>query len=511
MSISDRKIYENRQYRTVWSRRETVFLAAAGALLAGVVLPIPDILLDILWVCVLSLTIAAATIFPAAASTADLKGFALLLIVPALLRIGLVGAAGIKLLQARPCGLLIPALGKTVTVIWPLAAALAGLAAAVVLLGVLFATCQKIAAAGKHYLKRIGPLKCVGIETDLKMGILTAGQAQTLAEKVGDESRLFAQLSGASLLMRTEGAIEITAMLACLIWPFLGAVSEFGSGAERIAQASASAVGLAIVSLIPAVLSAAAGAYLAGKDSLTLRSVPDEPAGVGRVFTLVDKTTGRGEAVELLNPDFTVVSEATAGDMSHEQLAEFEPQHNSIPIETPRFSADTPQGYYRQLAAYTTKAAETSRIVVFAAEHVRDLPVTTFVNTAIELAQQGHKLLLIDADQQRHALAQVFDVPPEQLEKAVQATVFDGLDLFGLYGRPQGIPSMVTTVVENYACLLIYAPSASVRDSLVAAIEPFEPTVFVFGFDDNTPSVESALGTLGFCRRLIAVPPPIQT
>ena len=70
---------ENGPLRTLWNRSEIVFLAAATATMAGAIVPIPELILDILWVCVLSLTIAAAAIFPAASSTADLKGFVPLL------------------------------------------------------------------------------------------------------------------------------------------------------------------------------------------------------------------------------------------------------------------------------------------------------------------------------------------------------------------------------------------------------------------------------------------------
>jgi hypothetical protein len=502
--IENLDTFEDGRNTPVWNRREIAFSAAAVALLAGMLVPIPDIVLDILWVCVLSLTIAAATIFPAAGSTADLKGFAMLLIVPALLRIALVGSTGAKLLQNRSCGLLIPAVGKAVTLMWPLAAALAGLAAAVVLVGVLFAACQKIAAAGKRYVMHIGPLKCVGIKTDLAAGIISAEQAQTLADKIGDESRLFAQLSTASHLMRTEGSIEIAAMLVCLVGPFMGALSDVGSGTEQLAKVAASAVGLGIFSLLPAAFSALAAAYLAGKDSLTLRSVPEDKADSGRVFTLIDKTTGRGEEVELLNPDFTVVSSSHNKEATHEQLAEFEPQLNSIPIETPAFNTNDAHDYYHQLAGLISEAG-TSRAILFAAANVRDLPVTVFVNTAIKLIQQGKKLLLIDADRQRNALAKVFDIPVAQLEQAVQKTAFEGLDIVALSGVSHQRQLLLGAMVQNDSTILAYAPNSQAWGALAVPLGTLEPTAFLFGFDGTTPPPPDMVSALDFCRRIIAV------
>ena len=503
---------ESEAVRPFWSRNESILLAAAIALPAGVFAPIPEIALDILWVCVLCLTIATVTILPAAPSTADLKGFAAWLIAPSLLRIGLVGAATERLLQNRSCGLLAPAIGRAVTFIWPLAATLAGLAAAVVAVFILFAACQKIAAASRRYLKRIRPLKYIGIKTDLKLGIITAEQAHMLAQKVSAETRLFTHLSGASLLIRIEGPIEIAAMLLCLVWPFFGAAWAFDGGNERFTQASAAAIGLAAISLIPATLSAAAGAYLAGKDSLTLRSAPAEQESTGRIFTLVDKQTGQSEEVELLNPDFADHSDSTAAKIPCEQLAEFEPQHNAVLIEALTFSAETAREYYRQLAAHTTHAAGVSRTVVFASERVQDLPVTVFVNTAIQLAQEGKSILLVDADRQRNALAQVFDISVEPLGQAVQPTGFGGLALYGLYTDSPHTRTVLTAAAQDYTCILIYAPDAEAWRELAATVEVFTPTAFLFGITSETRPTGQFASALAECRRIYSAPAcPMQT
>ena len=490
-------ISENNPSRTVWNRSEIVFLAAATAALVGAIFQIPTLALDILWVCVLSLTIAAAVIFPAASSTADLKGFALLLSGPALLRIALVGAVCSQLPVGNSGGFLITATGKALTGSWPLPAALVCLVGAAALVTSLFAACQKITAASERYLLRIRPLKCVGIETDLKLGVITAEQARTLAAKVHDESRLFVNLSGASRLMRTEGVIDITAVLLCMVWPFFGTASQAGSGMDRIAQAAAAAVGLTIFSLVPAAVSAMAGAYLAGKDSLTLRTASTQQESSGRTFTLVDQETGRQEEIELLNPECVAAGRPFAAS-DNERVAEFEPEHESVLIETLALSTASEQTYYRQLAAHVAAAADASRVIVFSARQVRRLPVTVFVNTAIQLVQEGRKVLLVDADRRRNALAQVFEMDPGQLTEAICATRFEGLDLYSIGEAADRTPAALAEAAQTYACILIYAPEAAAQETLEGVVGTLDPAAFVFDGD--------AASAPRCCKRIFVVP-----
>lgn len=500
---------ENGLARTVWSRGEIVFAAATCALAAGVFVPVPELLLDILWVCVLSLTIAVGLIFPAASSTADLKGFSAMLSGPALLRIGLVGAMCVRLTAGRPAGWLIPATGRALTVLWPLGAALACLVAAAVLVIVLFGACQRIAAGAERYRQRIYPLKCVGIETDVKMGVISTQQAHTLAGKVQSESRLFGNLAGTSLLMRAEGAIEIAAMLICLVVPFLGTRS--GSGMEQIAGGAAAAVGLVVFSFVPAVVAATAAAYLAGKDSLTLRTAPTGQEPSGRTFTLVDRETGQCEEVELLNPDFVGYKQQDDRDEGDEKFAEFEPQHRTPLIETLRFSAGSQQAYYRQLAGAVADASAASRMIVFAAQDVRQLPVTVFVNTAILLAHEGRKILLADADTRRNALSQVFETDAVNAESAVRTTGLEGLDLYPFGDEPEHTKAILAEAAREYSCVLIYAPDKTAMQIVETLLDDPESSVFFFGVEGVVQTQEAAAALHG-CRRFFLTPPlPILT
>lgn len=278
-----------------------------------------------------------------------------------------------------------------------------------------------------------------------------------------------------------------------------------------MAQAAAGAVGLAVFSLVPAVVSAMAGAHLAGKDSLTLRPAPTGQNAAGRTFTLVDQDTGRCEEVELLNPDFAGHAQPQEEADKEEHIAEFEPQRQPPLIETLTFSAGSARTYYRQLAGHVVNASAASRVILFAAREVQHLPVTVFVNTAIQLVQEGRTILLVDADTQRNALAQVFETDAERLADAIQNTGFEGLSLYGMSGSPERVKKTLEDAAQVYSCLLIYAPDLAVRGTLEATLCDVEPTAFFFGVE-GTAQTQPVAAEMHYCRQLFLIPAaPLQT
>ena len=91
------------------------------------------------------------------------------------------------------------------------------LVAAVVFVVILFGACQRMSIAANNYLEQILPLKKIGIETDLQMGVINEANAATLAGRIMTEHRFFAGMNGVSLLMRGEAAISIFIFLGCLV------------------------------------------------------------------------------------------------------------------------------------------------------------------------------------------------------------------------------------------------------------------------------------------------------
>ena len=217
----------------------------------------------------------------------------------------------------------------------------------------------------------------------------------------------------------------------------------------------------------------------------------------GRTFTLVDQETGRQEEIELLNPECVAAGRPFAAS-DNERVAEFEPEHESVLIETLALSTASEQTYYRQLAAHVAAAADASRVIVFSARQVRRLPVTVFVNTAIQLVQEGRKVLLVDADRRRNALAQVFEMDPGQLTEAICATRFEGLDLYSIGEAADRTPAALAEAAQTYACILIYAPEAAAQETLEGVVGTLDPAAFVFDGD--------AASAPRCCKRIFVVP-----
>ena len=171
------------------SRPEAVFIAAAVGLLVGLLTGVHENLLDVLWVCAFCLAGAATLICVAAKNSVDLVGFVPIVWVLTLLRIALGAMTARKIIAHHSTGILIGSVGKVLTAPAPLGAVLTGLALAAVLAILIFGACQRMTSAANSYLRQVLPLKRIGIETDLRMGLIDESNAQTLARKIAMEVR----------------------------------------------------------------------------------------------------------------------------------------------------------------------------------------------------------------------------------------------------------------------------------------------------------------------------------
>ena len=434
-------------------RPEAVFVAAAVALLAGLLLPVHANLLDILWVCAFCLAGAAALICIAAKSSVDLIGFVPILSVLTLLRIALAAMTARKIIGHAPAGILVGAVGKGLTASWPLGAVLAGLVLAVVFVIIIFAACQRMAIASNNYLEQILPLKQIGVETDLRMGVINEANATMLAGRITTERRFFSGMNGASLLMRGEAAISIFILLACLVT--LASNNAF----ETISQEGllGPVMSLGVFSLVPAVVVAVFCGGLMSKDTLALRpQEPDEEPVRSKKITLISQETGAEEEVELLNPDFV---EHAGVD---ERVVEFEPPRKTEAVEeATRFpSCSSPGEYYQKIGQMISAIKARPRVALLVSGEIQSLPVTVAVNIAIGLAQQKQKVLMVDTDTTRNALAQVFELDPKLMQKKVQTSCLENLSACSVPVDKIDLLLQKKKITERFDTLLIYAPRA---------------------------------------------------
>ena len=446
-------------------RPEAVFVAAAVTLLVGLLLPVHANLLDILWVCAFCLAGAAILICTAAKSSVDLIGFVPILSVLTLLRIALGAVTARKIIAHDATGMLTSSLGKALTASWPLGAVLTELVLAVVLVILIFAACQRMSIASNNYLQQILPLKQIGVETDLRMGVVNEANAKMLAGRITTERRFFSGMNGVSLLMRGEAAISIFILLGCLV------TLASGNSFETISQEGllGPVMAFGIFSLVPAVIVAVACGGLMSKETLALRPENDDQLAVKtKKITIISKETGDAEEIELLNPDF--VDHAGVDD----RIVEFEPPRPAETAaaiappqpdaadKTPGFpSCSTPGEYYKKLGQLIGAIKSRPRVAVLTSENTHSLPVTVAVNIAIGLAQQKQKVLLVDTDTARNALAQVFELDPALMRKKIQSSCLENLSACSVpMEKIELLLRKNKKMLSGFDTLLVYAPAA---------------------------------------------------
>jgi type III secretory pathway component EscV len=482
--------------RPAWSRPEVVFVTAALVLLGAFLVPFSPTILAVTWVCTLCLAGAVTIICLAAGSSADLIGFVPLISSATLLRLVALAAASRRITQQDLPDPLTSTTGLFLAQNWPLGAMLVCLLIAAIVSIAVFAASQRIFLASSGYIQRILPLKRVGIQTDLRLGVITDEQAQTLARRIVTEFRFFAGMQGVATLIRGEIAIIVLVLLASLLMPALGSNSQTISGQEFMTQYIPPVVGLAIFTLVPAILAAAACGSMMSRDTLALRSEnPSEKTSSTRKITLMSKDSGVSEEIELLNPDFP--------RQSHELIADFEPlgaeltaaedsespsanafqqalqtaHAQSDPVdELPEMSEPKPytvskpvdpnwlcqsaEEYYENLSRLISNHPMPAYIIL-AADTPVDLPVTVAVNAAIRLAKKQKKVLLVDSDISRNALAQVFDLDPQMLQKKTLPSCFENLSVCGLPGEKLPRLLQKSSLTRVFDVILVYAPDIS--------------------------------------------------
>ena len=104
--------------------------------------------------------------------------------------------------------------------------------------------------------------------------------------------------------------------------------------------------------------------------------------------------------------------------------------------------------------------------VLFAAAGLNCLPITIPVNTAIQLAEQNKRCLLIDLDLKRDAVAKAFDIAdkmdPKDLRPRPYQTPFKDLLIWPGHNftktKQMNIKPLVEAAVEKFDLVLINAP-----------------------------------------------------
>ncbi len=480
--------------------------AGGALLLAAWLIPLSEKLLDVLWICGFLLSAASAVVCLAARRVSDLTGFSPLLSGLILLRLVAQAAAGRHIVRDQPAGILLGWTGTTLAAGQPLAAVLICLLLAAICVFVVFVASQRVALAAGHYLRHVLGQKQTGVETDLRLGVIDADQADVLADRIADERRFFYRMQRIALLMRVEVVIAVIVLLACMVFPAAGSTVNLPYGTHVLSVIAPSVVALSIFSLIPAVAVAVTCGKLMSKESLVpLRAgEPGEAASPqAKRITVVALDSEGAEDTELLNPDFVQHRRG-------EQIAEFEPQDPPAPNPDASLITDVTcrnaNEYYEKLSRVICSITSRPRVILLASDKVQSLPVTVAVNTAIRLSQENQRVLLVDTDAARNAVGSVFDLDAETMRRKVQASCLENLSV-GCVPAEKLDPFLRNKkVLEYFSTILIYTPNLpDVR--VTPAADAVKPGAFYFVDDgDSKPGKRTAEQQLAFCSWLCLIP-----
>lgn len=493
-------VSQNSAPKTLLGRGDMLFALTAVAMVAGLLVPLPEMLLDAMWGLALCLSLAVLITVFSARNAAELAGFPLLVVLSIILRLAVGLSAARLIFLTGTGGRVIEKTGEAISAANPIWTIIICPVAAVVVLAVIIVCSGRITRAARRFTAEIIPLKEAGIETDLKTGVIDYNQARSLSDRIFTETSLYLNMAGVSRLMVCEAVIAALAVFVTVLGLSVMGLMNHGPNSAAVSASAVFAGGLSILVLTPPVIIAVASASLLSKKSLLVGTVPqNEKPNQGSKGFQVFTEEGTGEKVEILNPDFSKVAKAHNLDVfAEEKQAEFEQaradQQVSRPQEDKQETDDSVvpggresgaariipvghrfasvQDYYEDIADNIT--TPDLRTVMLAAESVRSLPVTVAVNTAIELVKRSKKVLVVDTDIKRSAVARAFDINPGIRTGKPLETCITGLFILSLRETgEEGFAEKLAETCKGFDKVIIYRPEGgsdfSTADNLFGA------------------------------------------
>ena len=479
-----------------------LFAAVSLTLFFSFIVPLPGKILDVLWICSFCLSLGVSIICIVAQSSSDLMGFIPMMVVPMVLRLVSLIAVASYVIRDEPAGTMIGVVGSALGTRWPLGVLMVCLLSALIVIAAIFLSCQKITLASKGYLGHVFPLKRMGIDTDLRLGVINEEQADQLSGRIVLEYRFFSGIGRVGLFMRIESVVYICVLLMCLmLWAAKNTMS-MSPDSTLLSGIVGPVIAMAIFTLIPAMIVAISCSALLSKDTLALRSNDPEPSAGRHVkkVTIV-ALDSEGPQEELLSSDLLLPK---AG----EYVVEFEPEAKTAAAkEEPsvlEITCRNTKEYYEKLSGIICSVQEKLRVILLVSDKVNSLPVTVPINIAIRLSQKHQKVLLVDADPQRNAVANVFDLNPETLKTKVVPSCLESLSVCSV---PEGrLPRFLQKekILSHFDTTLIYVPQIPEFKAIPG--QAAKPGAFYFIDDKTDVADQRAVEQLGFCGWIGMVP-----
>jgi len=476
------------------------FLVAIGAsaIFAGIIFPLPGLLLDVLLIFSISLTVAVLLIVFSARQIIQVQGFPLLLVMITALRMGLSVASGKMILSAGEAGTITEFFGNLIVRADFVPSILIFGLLAVIIFAVLCKLIRDIVRTGAEFKNAIFANKTSNIDDKLNCGSIGNQQTQTSAcsvepqrrEKAAFETCFFTAMTGAAQFVLFAVAIELVVIIFNIVGG-LAAGTSFNANPENSTKTYiVLAVGAGMLAYISHFFTILASRYLVLNSPVAPSSITFGAAETTEGFDFSqnrrtvnssevqfeNKPSSRegGDSINfqtiLLESQETanntpkyfgdregVFAEFTSLDSSIAKQPPPSGERNEIASDIAQKSPDIKEpgyqseDYYRSItklileekptekSEVPTGATDGAATILMAAENICSLPVTLPVNIAVRLSQQGRKCLLIDLDFEREPITKVFDMNTEDRdnENVVSQSCIE--NLFVLQAAQQSI------------------------------------------------------------------------
>lgn len=492
-------------------RLDVVFAAAAITILAGLITPIPLRALDIAWICSVCLAAAVIVVCKVAKSCHDLQGFGALLGVLSLLRIALIAMTVRKILQQQTAGVVVDILGRAFLQTGIITAGILGILLVLICGWIVFLAASQIRRSVQTYSNEVLPIKRVGLQADLSLHTISREQARTVLEKIRAEMRFFGSMGAISVLMRCETLAGMVMIVVALGIKATTDTMSAGFNSELMETLATQTAGLAVIAAIPAVGSGWSCVWLLGKTNLCLNASPPAEAETGKNIIQGEITSTLSGDAELLNPDF--VQKSQEAEHRKEKIVNFEPEKAKEPA-TPHpiqpLDVGSSETYYRQLTDLTAKLTlAPSQAILLTCLPDISLGVQPAVNTAISLAGQGIRTLLIDAEPLRSAAAKVFDLNRAATMTSPLKTMIENLYVFTAGNEETQTVRRTLSAIEQlhqkFGRIVIYAPGMA---KLFAEKYGTHLHLILFVKPEKNSSSADIPEPLTHCASLTVVPAP---
>jgi len=483
-----------------------LFIAVAIAIVAGLLFPQSVHILDVLLVFSVSLTAAVLIITFSAHGASDVSGFPLLIVLTTMLRMALSVASTKLIFSQGNAGTIIGLFGQLIVRNNAMLATLVFSVLMVVIFGIICKAAKDISRTASKFTSDIVPIRQISIDSDLNASVINKSQAFDLREKIARESSFFAAMGGAARFILCDAIIELVIAIINMVGGMAtGAIS--GRPGMSVEIYATLGVGAGMMSHIPALLAAAASAYLVRRSFLPLSTNDGfaEEEVVERIEVAAnDVMPSRTAALQYEN----AVTTSQAGTPESQYIGNdpAKPLQKQGPaananVETEKIVSEDLECFdvsrylwvvnekvglnlwvweeikdsdcYDAIAELIeSKSDNKAKTILMAAANVEELPVTVPVNIAMRLAQRERRCLLIDLDLERGAISKVFDVDSEspagdRIQPGAIATCIDNLwvwpagNFVKVDGEPEAIniKEVITSLESQYEHLIVYAPN----------------------------------------------------